>query len=988
MTDQIFLSEILLDNFRSFGAERRIPLHPGPSVLMLAGANGLGKTTLIEGIEWALTDGIRRFTGRHPSKDIEAALTRRARGVRAGSHGVTLTFDDGTVITRGPKSRPKKEQVIKDLAVPDWPHPIHDLSAYLGLTHFMSQSPILRLTSRSPEERWKDLKDLTGAARIDRMMERLGQGIKLQLFNGAKRAAEKRDALAKAREELEDLLRQIREHDALLGAAAAYPAEHVMEEGRALIDRLQAAAGTAMSRPDNAADLLKALALAVEQAQATTEAQRTALARAEAQLQPWQARVAQLMPLDRSIAGVNALLTACGQVHQAEETRDQLERRRSLLARLPALDATIQAASDQLEDCRAAGAAAQDAQAELKALDALVAEMDEHVRSDEKILEGWRALADAGSRAHNALRAVTDEAPDRAAAQAAYDAAKAHQEELLHAHTQAELELAEAEARRVAAAESVEGKAVHLSALVKELHEGHTECPLCLTEHGKGELLARARRALERQDPELKVATERVSAVRGDLGARVDALTKHAPRLAAALARLDAFNTREGEAKALAEGLRHDPRIGGRPLEGLTEWLADRLAAAEVDVAQRREERRALDPHDTLQDRLLRAADAVTRANEAIEAAENALRQRRAERDEVARDALAAVLGSLDQDLPATEAALAEAEQAVAKAKRDLAAAERALDPGLGVSDGKQPLAQWASEKLAALAAQREPLAVAQEAALHVWQAAGFAGEPAAATLALARAQAEAWVDVVRGVGERCAALTAGYERWCADERQQRLRKSIDDLVKKHDAPDAVACLSSLDERIAAAELDARAWSRARGLVDAVGSKIEDEQNDFIQAIIEPLEERANAFDLAWSSFPDRRVGMEHRRLRNKSKVEVLVDGDDAELRLSEGQAGVKALSFLLAASTSQPWSRWRALLLDDPLQYNDLVHKAAFLDVLRPLVRAERYQVIMSTHDIEEARFIERKCRNAGIAFSLCHLHAIGKNGVDYYLE
>ncbi|WP_448207184.1 hypothetical protein [Azospirillum sp. sgz302134] len=95
-------------------------------------------------------------------------------------------------------------------------------------------------------------------------------------------------------------------------------------------------------------------------------------------------------------------------------------------------------------------------------------------------------------------------------------------------------------------------------------------------------------------------------------------------------------------------------------------------------------------------------------------------------------------------------------------------------------------------------------------------------------------------------------------------------------------------------------------------------------------------------------------------------------------LYLGEGQAGVKALSFLFAASTAHPWSRWRALLLDDPLQYNDLVHKAAFLDMLRPQVRAGSCQVVPSTHDLEEARLIERKCRNAGIAFNLCRLQPL----------
>jgi exonuclease SbcC len=74
-------------------------------------------------------------------------------------------------------------------------------------------------------------------------------------------------------------------------------------------------------------------------------------------------------------------------------------------------------------------------------------------------------------------------------------------------------------------------------------------------------------------------------------------------------------------------------------------------------------------------------------------------------------------------------------------------------------------------------------------------------------------------------------------------------------------------------------------------------------------------------------------------------------------------------------------------LLLDDPLQHNDLVHKTAFLDVLRSLVKHERYQVAMSIHDLDEARFFGRKCRNVGVASRLCRLLAPGDTGVQFEL-
>jgi hypothetical protein len=47
-------------------------------------------------------------------------------------------------------------------------------------------------------------------------------------------------------------------------------------------------------------------------------------------------------------------------------------------------------------------------------------------------------------------------------------------------------------------------------------------------------------------------------------------------------------------------------------------------------------------------------------------------------------------------------------------------------------------------------------------------------------------------------------------------------------------------------------------------------------------------------------------------------------------LYFSEGQLSALSVSALLAASTTFSWSRWRALLLDDPLQHNDVIHASA----------------------------------------------------------
>lgn len=103
---------------------------------------------------------------------------------------------------------------------------------------------------------------------------------------------------------------------------------------------------------------------------------------------------------------------------------------------------------------------------------------------------------------------------------------------------------------------------------------------------------------------------------------------------------------------------------------------------------------------------------------------------------------------------------------------------------------------------------------------------------------------------------------------------------------------------------------------------------------------------------------------------------------------MSEGQLAALNIGLLLSASVTYPWSRWRALLLDDPLQHNDAIHASSFMDVIRNLITRRQYQVILSSHDIGEASFFLRKCANANIPTRVCHLFARGDQGVVWAAE
>ena len=98
-----------------------------------------------------------------------------------------------------------------------------------------------------------------------------------------------------------------------------------------------------------------------------------------------------------------------------------------------------------------------------------------------------------------------------------------------------------------------------------------------------------------------------------------------------------------------------------------------------------------------------------------------------------------------------------------------------------------------------------------------------------------------------------------------------------------------------------------------------------------------------------------------------------------------EGQMAALAVSMLCAASLTYPWSRWRALVLDDPLQHNDAIHAAAFADLIGNLVKHKGYQVLLSSHDLAQAEFLRRKFDARHIPCAGLDLLGRGKEGVEW---
>ena len=134
---RIYLSQVNISNFRSFGANTIIDIPAKPGLFIVYGMNGLGKTTFFEALEWILTGDVRRIGGEIRKGQLDNFLTRH--GAKALSHRVTVNFGD-TSLTRTATSSPTTKDIVELLCRDDWSPVPSDTSTYFRLTMFLPQS--------------------------------------------------------------------------------------------------------------------------------------------------------------------------------------------------------------------------------------------------------------------------------------------------------------------------------------------------------------------------------------------------------------------------------------------------------------------------------------------------------------------------------------------------------------------------------------------------------------------------------------------------------------------------------------------------------------------------------------------------------------------------------------------------------------------------------------------------------------------------------
>lgn len=1006
----LYLRSVELSNFRIYGDSYAFELPDGPGVTLITGANGLGKTSFFDGVEWALTNQVSRF------QDIPMDARRKEPdpltriGAPKNSHRVSLQFSDGEPIDRGAGFVPEEGAIAQLLKRPEWAE-ITNLHGYLSITHFLGQAATQRFSLRKPDKQWEALKGPAGVDRINALRERMsGLGVRRAftraLEERTKNLSEASDALATWTLLLaeRERARQLSSSDEAVPPAALRDA---VELAGTQILGLVPGVGWSMPEPATTSEsLLEALAellRAVEQLSVVDAEAADSLAKVAADFDAAGAETLTLrgMAVDieqRRAAAVEklaeaeaALLRVMTNLTATERQAAQAQARSVTLTR-------VVAALRQLEDSHSRQAEAAE-QLEWSAAEAGRIEMcitawreslgramaqrvDRRALSDRVTLARRRAEISGNlsitraeidrltpllvSRQAAELRAQREALADRDAAA-----------QTLVARITADLRMHDDRAQAVAEAVSV---------IAHRLGHDDVSCPVCASEFPPGRL---AELASQQTAIDARSASQLATGL-ADARVESEGLRRQVADVERAIAELEQLQATMTTLRGREQELRQQLVEAGGSADGVYDQseallLEQELVALDAQLAAsdtpeqfevRLEEAEALLKAELAKRvTLQRSRDA---ADEDMEAARAALRQH----VEIWTDDKG-LLVDLNAEQSGTDRQLADLSTRISTERALVDNARLARDT-YREAEVRETEAQTASNaRLDALAAVRATL-------VKRWTDTGQSGEPDTARVAQRRAritERAAQLEPVRATQQQ---LVAGYRKWLSDEQLRRLEERVAEIVRSENVTTELGVRQLLEGRAEETRRELELIQKARVRIDTVGAQLQERAESYADEVLVPLNATIQRFARTLMTWADESIiyRAEHHVTRSELRPGIVrseADGSVTQLEMnpnlyfSEGQLSALSVSALLAASTTFGWSRWRGLLLDDPLQHNDVIHASAFMDLLRQMVRELGYQVILSTHDSSEAELLSRKCRSAGIPY---HVHELVPQG------
>lgn len=1014
----VYLSRIEIENFRTYGEGFKVELNPCPGVTLVCGMNGLGKTGFFEALEWALTGDVRRLSEKRKDQLDPVAITRS--GAPENSHRVLVQWGDYTLERQGSELR-QGADLREFLRLPSWQPQISDIATYLRLTHFLPQASASRFTMLDEPTRWGLLKGPAGVERLERLRLLINDKRARNAFaEEVSRVQTECDEIERKVADWNEAIERRRQLRSFAQAAAAFspteiiemlagPWELISEQGDLMPSSDQSPHGVAarMGLLRERIELRRSRLLEIntklpylEEVLNNLVAQTARRAEAATLIQRTETEIK--VQADAWNSAESALRSLRNDLRAREEELREGQARALQLLQLAEAELARQVATTSL------GAMTQKEgalQAKMVECDARLAYARTRVETYQRNLAKQRSAADGVKRMAEARAAMTaaKKAEEQAAAltpQIADLTKQVHIERAELSHVNAEMatrdqEIAEKKGKLDQEREALGQLAHAVAMIVSQLKTYDTVCPVCAQVHPPGALQTEGHKSVARWNQGAARLVEEFSRLAAARDVRAKERAAQEEALKALEARLNTLMAAQNAARPVFAQVAQQYGLH-----------AQDFAEAFIAIDAQQESLNAL--HQQIQVELAAFAAPALFDAELVKL-ESEARRAKEEREAVARE-ISTLRATLEthtarlsnsaalingaggiENLPTARAGLlrnlAELEIQLSGLKVRVASQEE------NVNELKTRLAE--ARVVAADAKQAEDNQSKQEKALvQAWRDAGLGIQPTIEGFHDWRRGNQAELQSMERALATVLRAVEGLNNWLKHEELRTTEQLVRDTVTHAGSTNEDDYAKLLDRLVVKSRRQLQAAMKARNRAEEIAGYLKETSDTFSKSALEPLSDRItdylrliSPFDYTYEIAPHltdtRAKAVDRLGVPNPQSGKV--EPKDPDLWLSEGQQSVLGLSVLLGASTSYRWSRWRALLLDDPLQNADLVHATAFADVVRGLVRDENYQIMISTHDFEEADFLERKCKAWNITVQKITLLSLGPTGVRF---
>lgn len=1010
----LYLRSVELSNFRVYGDSYAFELPAGPGVTLITGANGLGKTSFFDGVEWALTNRVSRF------QDIPTDARRKEPdpltriGAPANSHRVSLQFSDGDPIDRGAGFVPDEQAIAALLKRSEWGE-ITNLHGYLSMTHFLGQSATQRFSLRKPEQQWEALKGPAGVDRIVALRERMsGLGVRRAFTRALEDRTKKLSAALAALTAWTSLLAErdrARQLSSLDEAVSPAGLRNAIELAGAQLLRLVPNVDWNVPEPstpsEEVLEALTELLRAIEQRSISDTKATNALAEiavnfdaAGAEMQALRSRADEIE--QRRAAAVERLTEAEALLMQATANLAATERQVAQSMSRTMTLTRVSGALRQLKDAQSRrGDAANQlerSQYELDRIELGIDALQESLalataqRADRRALAEQVTLAKRRAEVSGKListRAEIDRLTPLLASRETADL-RVQRDTMVEREGAAQKLIASINADLRAHDDRVMAISEAVLVIAHRLQHDDITCPVCASEFVPGRLAALAHQQCA---ADARPASQLAKALAKAL-LEIEQLRRQIADVERTIIELEQLQASMAALRAREQDLRQQLVEAGGSADGVYDqsdavFLEQELVHTDAKLA-------ASDTPEKIEVRLKEAvavlqAEITKRGN---------FQQSRDTADADCELALATLrlhaeiwredkglLVDIDNEKTAIESQLSELSSRISL-ERAAADEARVAWETQREAELRETEAQTASN------ARLDNLAGTRSALIMRWMDVGESGEPDTARVSQRRARIKEHSEQIAKVRATQQQLVSGYRKWMRDERLGHLEEQAAEMMRSENAASDLDVRRLLESRVKEAQHELECAKRARDRIDAVGSQLQQRADSFADDVLAPLNATIQRFSRTLMTWADASIiyRAEHHVTRSELRPGIVrceADGTLTQLEMnpnhyfSEGQLSALSVAALLAASTTFEWSRWRGLLLDDPLQHNDVIHASAFMDLLRQMVSKLGYQVILSTHDSSEAEFLGRKCRSAGIPYFVHELVPQGMDGL-----